>query len=116
MKAKEVLSLLGISRTTLMTYVKKGIIKVSVLPNGYYDYDKETVFTLVNGNKSRYNTIYCRVSTFKQKNDLESQLLYIQDFCTNNSVNVTNVYNDIASGIDLDRNTKKIIYQIIFFG
>lgn len=35
MLSKEVLDLLKITRPTLTKYVKNGIIKVSVLPNGY---------------------------------------------------------------------------------
>ncbi|SET19902.1 MerR HTH family regulatory protein, partial [Anaerobranca gottschalkii DSM 13577] len=41
-KSKEVLELLQISRPTLTKYVKEGLIKVSVLPNGRYDYDKDS--------------------------------------------------------------------------
>ena len=36
MKTKEVLQLLRISRATLTKYVKNGLIKVTVLPNGRY--------------------------------------------------------------------------------
>jgi putative resolvase len=38
MKAKEVLKLLRITRVTLSSYVRKGIIEVINLPNGRYDY------------------------------------------------------------------------------
>ncbi|SES91643.1 hypothetical protein SAMN03080614_101931, partial [Anaerobranca gottschalkii DSM 13577] len=37
-----------ISRPTLTKYVKEGLIKVSVLPNGRYDYDKDSVYKLFN--------------------------------------------------------------------
>ncbi|SET23778.1 MerR HTH family regulatory protein [Anaerobranca gottschalkii DSM 13577] len=46
MKSKEVLDLLNISRPTLTKYVKEGLIKVSVLPNGRYNYDKDSVYKL----------------------------------------------------------------------
>ncbi|BCS81808.1 hypothetical protein CaldiYA01_17680 [Caldicellulosiruptor diazotrophicus] len=39
MKAKEVLELLKISRPTLTKYVKEGKIRVTVMPNGFYDYN-----------------------------------------------------------------------------
>ena len=48
MKSKEVLELLQITRSTLTKYVKEGIIKIEVLPNGGYDYDKESVYKLFN--------------------------------------------------------------------
>ncbi len=39
MKAKDVLTKLGITRPTLCSYVKKGYITAIKLPNGQYDYD-----------------------------------------------------------------------------
>ena len=44
MKAEDVLSLLRITRPTLMKYVKDGVIKVKTLPNGRYEYDEESVY------------------------------------------------------------------------
>ena len=46
MKAKEVMKLMNISRTTLFYYTKNGKIKVTKFDNGYYDYDEESVFKL----------------------------------------------------------------------
>ena len=40
MKAKEVMKLLKICRSTLYNYTKSGIIKSTLLDNGYYDYMK----------------------------------------------------------------------------
>ena len=44
MKSKEVLELLQISRPTLTKYVKSGRIRVEVMKNGRYDYDKDSVY------------------------------------------------------------------------
>lgn len=44
MKAKEVLELLKISRPTLTKYVKEGKIRVTVMSNGFYDYNEEDVY------------------------------------------------------------------------
>lgn len=46
MKSKEVLELLQITRPTLTKYVKEGLIKVNILPNGRYNYDKDSVYKL----------------------------------------------------------------------
>ena len=53
MKAKEVLKILNISRQTLTKYVKDKNVQVSKLSNGDYDYDKESVFKLLNNNTDR---------------------------------------------------------------
>ena len=46
MKAKEVLQILRISRSTLTSYCKKKISRSKVLPNGYYDYFDSSIFDL----------------------------------------------------------------------
>jgi len=46
MKAKEVLELLKISRPTLTKYVKEGKIRVTIMPNGFYDYNEEDIYKI----------------------------------------------------------------------
>ena len=41
MFAKDVLRILQVSRPTLTKYIKTGIIRVHVMPNGHYDYNEE---------------------------------------------------------------------------
>jgi predicted site-specific integrase-resolvase len=102
MKSKEVLNFLKISRVTLTKYVKNGTIKVTKLDNGYYDYDNESVFKFAKKD-IRYNYIYARVSTYKQKSDLENQIQLIQKYCNNNNIYITKTFSEISSGIDFDR-------------
>jgi len=44
MKSEEVLKILGITRPTLTSYIKTGKIIGNKLPNGYYDYNEESVY------------------------------------------------------------------------
>ena len=103
MKSKEVLKLLKISRVTLTRYVKSGKIRVKKLPNGYYDYNENDVYKLVGQEYNRKNVIYARVSTNKQKNDLQNQIDNIRQFMSANGIVVDEVYSDIANGMNLDR-------------
>jgi hypothetical protein len=48
MKAADILRLLKISRPTLYNYRKQGRITAHRLPNGYYDYDEDRVYALLN--------------------------------------------------------------------
>ena len=73
MKAKDVMRLLNITRVTLWSYVKKGYIKVTKLPGGQYNYDSKSVFKYIKKD-GRYNIIYARVSTYKQKKDLKTDV------------------------------------------
>lgn len=103
MKAKEVLELLQISRPTLTKYVKEGIIKVEVMPNGRYDYDKDSVYKIFNKGVERKTYIYARVSTSKQKPDLENQLNLLKQFCFSNGYCISKVFTDVASGISFQK-------------
>jgi putative resolvase len=102
MKAKEVMKLLNISRATLFNYTRDGKIKVIKLDNGYYDYNEDSVFKIIKKD-SRINVIYSRVSTYKQKTDLENQINKINTYCQNNNIPINKTYSDIHSGLELDR-------------
>ena len=115
MKSREVLRLLGISRVTLYKYVKNGIIKVTELDNGYYDYDQTSVFKLLKKD-NRKNILYARVSTYKQKNDLDNQVKQLTDYCETNKIKYDSVYKEISSGIDLNRTEfSKILDDVIHY-
>lgn len=105
MKAKKVLKLLQITRPTLSKYINNGKLKGKRLPNGYYDYDPESVYHLMGKSykSKRYGVIYCRVSTPKQKQDLENQKETIRSFCNKNGIKISKIYQDIGSGINFDR-------------
>jgi predicted site-specific integrase-resolvase len=113
MKAREVMKLLNICRTTLYHYTKNNIIKHTKLSNGYYDYDEHSVLKFIKKD-NRYDVIYARVSTYKQKNDLTNQTNKLQTYCDNNKINIQHVYSEIASGIDLDRTELSKLLDDIF--
>jgi predicted site-specific integrase-resolvase len=103
MKSKDVLKLLKITRPTLSKYVKNGKLTVKLLPNGFYDYDKKSVYALFDKTLERNSVIYCRVSTNKQKNDLINQENTLKEFCFKNNIIISDIYKDIGSGINFDR-------------
>jgi len=103
MKAKEVLKLLKITRPTLTKYVRIGKILKTDLPNGFYIYDEESVYKLLNKNLVRKSVLYCRVSTNKQKEDLRNQEEILKLFCNKNGIVISDIYKDIGSGINFDR-------------
>jgi predicted site-specific integrase-resolvase len=103
MKSFEVLRLLHITRPTLTKYVKSGIIKVTKLPNGQYDYDTDSVYNFLNKDVRRKTYIYARVSTQKQKPDLDNQIELLKQFCFVNGYQVSGIFSDIASGISFEK-------------
>lgn len=103
MRSKKVLNILKISRQTLTKYVKTRKIRVEELPNGNYEYNSEDVYKVGKVCEERIGVIYSRVSTQKQKQDLENQEQTLLSYCNENGIKVTKSYKDIASGINFDR-------------
>lgn len=111
MKAKETLNLLRVTRQTLVRYVKNGTIRATELPNKQYDYNNEDVYKLLNKNIRRKTVIYARVSTPKQKKDLENQIEMLKTYCVNSGIQINSIYSDIASGISFDK--RKEFFQML---
>lgn len=103
MKSSKVLKILNISRQTLVKYVKNGDIRVVMQTNKQYDYNEEDVYRKAGLSENRVNVVYARVSTPKQKRDLENQAETLINYCNANGVKVDKVYKDIASGMNFDR-------------
>jgi len=102
MKSKEVLNLLKLTRTTLTSYVKTGKIKTVKMENGYYEYDDNSVYKFL-GYNDRFDIAYARVSTYKQKNDLENQIHNILNFTSSKNITINQIFKEVAGGIDLER-------------
>ena len=111
MKAKDVLNTLKISRGTLSNYVKKGWIGYTKLPNGYYDYNEQDVFNLLNKCVKRKTYVYARVSTYKQKKDLQNQIEMLKIFAFNAGYQINGVYSDISSGISFEK--RKHFFELL---
>ena len=113
MKAKEVLKILKISRPTLTKYVKERKILVKELPNGFYDYDEDSVLKVAKISTERNSVIYARVSTPKQKKDLENQIQTITEYANKNGYKIDGVYSDISSGLNYDRKSFSELLNLI---
>jgi len=115
MKAKEVLKLLGVTRHTLYRYAKTGIISYEVMPNGFYNYNEKDVYKFLNKDVQRKTYIYARVSTYKQKKDLENQVEMLKSWTFNAGYQINGVYSDIASGISFEKRKEffKLLDEII---
>lgn len=110
------LKILHVSRQTLVQYVKKKEIRVVSLTNGTYDYNDDDVYRKAGLASERMNVVYSRVSTAKQKTDLDNQEKTLIDYCNKNGVKVSKSYKDIASGMNFDRKQfKQLLDEILNF-
>ena len=107
MKAREVMEILRISRSTLRNLRKEGVLKAEKLPNGHYDFDPESVYKYLlekSGKPAeRKIVIYARVSTPKQKQDLVNQIEVAKNFCIARGWKIDGIYKDIASALNFDK-------------
>ncbi|MFX1366364.1 MAG: hypothetical protein ACFFCE_04660 [Promethearchaeota archaeon] len=70
MKSSEARKLLQITKPTLYKFKENGFINIDRLPNGYWDFDEESVYSFFNKDIPRKIYTYLRVSTNKQKKNL----------------------------------------------
>lgn len=115
----EVLNIFKIDSQTLYRWRKSGKIKSVHISSRKIMYEKESVNKLL-GIKSteeknkRKNVLYCRVSSTKQKDDLEKQKQILSDFCNSNGYIIDEIYSEIASGMNEDRiEFNKLIDSVI---
>ena len=102
MKAGEAMKTLRISRSTLQRYATDGLIGRTKIGR-HFDYHDDDVFNLLNKGVKRKTYIYSRVSTHKQKKDLQDQTKMLKNFAFNAGYQINGVYSDIASGISFEK-------------
>lgn len=117
MKSSEVLKRLGVTRVTLCSYVKQGVIQATKKQNGQYDYDEQSVYEFLGmkfEKKHKVNISYSRVSTQAQKEQLKEQTLRIYNSCISRGIELAEQIEDIKSGMDANRKGfQRIIDRVI---
>jgi len=105
------MKILQISRSTLLRWRKDGILKANKLPSGQYDWDEDSVYARINKGEKRGVYLYARVSTPKQKHDLENQMENLQNFAMKQGYAVAGAFQDIASGISFEK--RKEFFELL---
>jgi predicted site-specific integrase-resolvase len=95
--------LLQVTNVTLYKYQKEGKILGYKLPNGYWNWDDESVYSYFNKDVPRMIYAHARVSTNKQKPDLENQIHLLKQWCFSNGIQLNGVFSEVASGISFEK-------------
>lgn len=103
MEYKEVERLLCCHRSTIYRYARDKKIRTEKINDYHLIYNDDDVYRLAGICPDRKAVIYARVSTSKQKKDLENQIESIRQYANANGYIIDNVYKDIASGLSFDR-------------
>ena len=113
MSAKDVKNKYQITTQTLYNWRKNGKINYIKLPSGsfmYYDLEINESQPI-----QTKNVIYARVSNTKQKHDLESQISTISQYMACNGYIIDDIYQDIASGMNENRDgLNKLLNDVIY--
>jgi excisionase family DNA binding protein len=113
---KELSSLLGVTTQTLKEWENKGKIEATKTPGGHRRYlhtiiNPQTIEDGEGTNKTNRRFIYARVSSYKQKEDLQRQVAMLQT-----KYPEFEVVQDIASGINFKRRGLVTILDQVFAG
>ena len=113
--AKEAKNLLHVSGVTLMNWKNAGLIKYKKLTDRKYLYDIDSIIkNKEEKDNNRQNVIYGRVSTPRQKTDLNNQIELIKQYMLSRGINVDAVYSDIASGLNEKRSDFNRLLESVF--
>jgi len=97
LKSREVLKLLGVTRQTLVKYVELGYISASKLPNGRYDYDRDSVYKFLNKKNDKYICAYIKNEYYTTKPEIRTKIEHITTYCGRSDITLTNIYMDTFS-------------------
>lgn len=107
LKPKDFIKICGITYQTFWNWVKLGKIEVKKTPTNKNLIKKSELLKLNLISKpkkeEKINIIYARVSNTKQKEDLNSQIERLTNFCISNNIKIDETFSEIASGINFNR-------------
>jgi putative resolvase len=105
-KVAEFGELIGVSPSTLRRWESEGkLIPERTLGNQriYTNSHLSIARNVKTGKTPNRVIIYCRVSSRKQKDELQSQLVAMEQFCLAQGVSVTDSIEEIGGGLDFKR-------------
>lgn len=96
--SKKARQILGVSGNTLRSWAENGKIKFMRTGNGYRRYDVSSILPKDGNRLQRRRVCYCRVSSSKQRDDLERQCQFMRE-----QFPQYEIITDIASGLNFKR-------------
>lgn len=105
MSPKEFGERIGKSVITLQRWDNSGKLIAHRTPTNrrFYTEDQYNDYMGISETKNHKNIIYARVSTNNQKDDLNNQVDFLQQYCNANGVIIDDIITDIGSGLNYNR-------------
>lgn len=117
-KIGEFAKLIGKSTQTLRRWDWKGILKphhISPMGIRYYTEDQYNNFMHIKSKKKKIIIGYCRVSSNKQKDDLERQIKYVKEYLIAKGKSFK-IITDIGSGINYNNKGLNEVIDLVILG
>ena len=111
----EVAKKLGVSKMTVLRWIKAGKLKAHRIGKEYRVPESE-IKRILEGKIPDKVVIYARVSSRDQKEDLERQVEYLKNYCSSKGYQVAKIITDISSGLNENRRGLKQLFKLVESG
>lgn len=110
--------MIGKSVKTLQKWDRDGILKAYRSPSNrrYYTHSQYLDYIGESRTEIKSNVIYARVSTRNQIDDLKNQIKYLEKYCLDNGIPISNIYSDFGSGMNYSRKKWNTLIDDCFEG
>ena len=113
LKAHEAMKELHISRPTLKVWKDQNKIEYKKLSDKLYLYNVDSLNKQIKSENNKY-VIYARVSSSKQKDDLNRQIQILKEYSLKNGHKIDHIFEDIGSGMSSDRTGLNQLLNMVF--
>ncbi len=99
---------------TLRRWIKAGKVKAKRTVGGEFRVSESEIMRLLGeGEVVSRAAIYARVSSSDQKDDLERQVKYLQEYCSARGYKVIEVLTNVASGLNEKRRGLRKLFKLV---
>ena len=111
----EVAKKLGVSKMTVLRWIKTGKLKAHRIGKEYRVPESE-IKRILEGKIPDKVVIYARVSSRDQKEDIEKQVEYLKNYCSSRGYQVAKILTDISSRLNENRRGLKQLFKLVESG
>lgn len=113
----EFAKLVGVSVSTLQRWDREKILIANRTPTNQRQYTQDHLnLFFENLNSDRKNVLYCRVSSPRQKDDLQSQIKAMESFCLVSGIILSETITEIGGGMNLSRPKFRMLIKELLDG
>ncbi|WP_148882988.1 IS607 family transposase [Thermococcus aciditolerans] len=106
---------LGVSKMTVLRWIKAGKLKAHRIGKEYRVPESE-IKRILEGKIPDKVVIYARVSSRDQKEDLERQIEYLENYSSSKGYQVAKIITDVSSGLNENRRGLKQLFKLVESG